>query len=62
MAWQNSGAMVGNGGSAGGGSEASGNNGQPHGTEYTLQGTESIGLRPIRNPILGHVRVGQYDS
>lgn len=38
MAWQNSGAMVGNGGSASGGSEASGSGGQPHGTEYTLQG------------------------
>lgn len=41
MAWQSSGGMVGNGGSANGGSEASGNAGQPHGTEYTLQGAQS---------------------
>ncbi|KAG7008593.1 striatin pro11 [Physcia stellaris] len=37
MAWQNSAAMGGNGGSTAG-SEGSGANGQPQGTEYTLQG------------------------
>lgn len=38
MAWQNSAAMVGNGGVSGGSSEAGGSGGQPQGTEYTLQG------------------------
>ena len=40
MAWQNSSAMGGNGGSTAG-SEGSGANGQPQGTEYTLQGASS---------------------
>lgn len=43
MAWQNSAAMVGNGGVSGGSSEAGGSNGQSQGTEYTLQGMESLG-------------------
>ncbi|KAL8679962.1 MAG: hypothetical protein Q9186_003778 [Xanthomendoza sp. 1 TL-2023] len=38
MAWQNSTAMAGNGGVSSGPSEAGGSNGQPQGTEYTLQG------------------------
>ncbi|KAL8993092.1 MAG: hypothetical protein Q9169_006606 [Polycauliona sp. 2 TL-2023] len=38
MAWQNSAAMVGNGGGSSGPSEAGGSNGQIQGTEYTLQG------------------------
>ncbi|KAL9005086.1 MAG: hypothetical protein Q9188_002106 [Gyalolechia gomerana] len=38
MAWQNSAAMVGNGGASGGSSEAGGSSGQSQGTEYTLQG------------------------
>ncbi|KAL8835480.1 MAG: hypothetical protein Q9170_003313 [Blastenia crenularia] len=38
MAWQNSAAMVGNGGPSGGSSEAGGSSGQSQGTEYTLQG------------------------
>ncbi|KAL8693093.1 MAG: hypothetical protein Q9218_002017 [Villophora microphyllina] len=38
MAWQNSAAMAGNGGVSSGSSETGGSNGQPHGTEYTLQG------------------------
>ncbi|KAL8921114.1 MAG: hypothetical protein Q9208_005867 [Pyrenodesmia sp. 3 TL-2023] len=38
MAWQNSAAMVGNGGVSGGSNEAGGSNGQSQGTEYTLQG------------------------
>ncbi|KAL8920581.1 MAG: hypothetical protein Q9172_004437 [Xanthocarpia lactea] len=38
MAWQNSAAMAGNGGVSSGPSEAGGSNGQPQGTEYTLQG------------------------
>ncbi|KAL8660137.1 MAG: hypothetical protein Q9226_000043 [Calogaya cf. arnoldii] len=38
MAWENSAAMVGNGGASSGPSEAGGSNGQPQGTEYTLQG------------------------
>lgn len=38
MAWQNSAAMVGNGGGSSGPSEAGGSNGQTQGTEYTLQG------------------------
>lgn len=39
MAWQNSAAMGGNGGMAGGAGEGGSNGGQPQGTEYTLQGT-----------------------
>lgn len=39
MAWQNSPAMVGNGGGSANGGEG-GNGGQPLGTEYTLQGME----------------------
>ena len=42
MAWQNSAGMGGSGGSAGGGSEAGNGGGQPQGTEYTLQGEETI--------------------
>ncbi|MCJ1407745.1 hypothetical protein MMC19_001816 [Ptychographa xylographoides] len=38
MAWQNPGAMVGNGGGAGGGGDGSNHGNQPQGTEYTLQG------------------------
>lgn len=41
MAWQNSAAMVGNGGGSSGPSEAGGSNGQTQGTEYTLQGMAS---------------------
>ena len=43
MAWQNSAAMVGNGGGPAGGGEGS-NGGQPLGTEYTLQGMYNLGL------------------
>ena len=42
MAWQNSAGMGGSGGNAGGGTEAGNNTGQPHGTEYTLQGEQTI--------------------
>lgn len=38
MAWQNSTAMVGNGGGPGGGPEGGNNAGHSQGTEYTLQG------------------------
>lgn len=38
MAWQNSTAMVGNGGGPGNGPEGSNNAGHLQGTEYTLQG------------------------
>ena len=40
MAWQNSAGMGGSGGNTGGGIETGNNAGQPHGTEYTLQGEQ----------------------
>ncbi len=47
MAWQNSAAMAGNGGVSSGPSEAGGSNGQPQGTEYTLQGMGSTDVMRI---------------
>ena len=48
MAWQNSAGMGGSGGNAGGGPDAGNNTGQPHGTEYTLQGEQD----PLRDVVV----------
>lgn len=46
MAWQNSTAMVGNGGGPGSGPEGGNNVGHSQGTEYTLQGRMMIAPSP----------------
>ncbi len=50
MAWQNSAAMGGNGGVAGGAGDGGSNGGQPQGTEYTLQGTKGDGFNMLLDP------------
>ncbi len=56
MAWQNSAAMGGNGGMAGGVGEGGSNGGQPQGTEYTLQGTKDGDSEMLPGPFqLAHV-------
>ena len=55
MAWQNSAGMGGSGGNAAGGTEAGNNAGQPHGTEYTLQG-EPKKWGMSSSVICGHVK------
>lgn len=46
MAWQNSTAMVGNGGGPGSGPEGGNNAGHSQGTEYTLQGRMMLNPSP----------------
>ena len=55
MAWQNSAGMGGSGGNTGGGIETGNNAGQPHGTEYTLQGEQ----KTLRDIIAGDLRACQ---